>query len=226
MLTKCIGIISYFPDDEPLRTNRKKAFNNFIGQLDKLFKLPIIIVAQNWRKEDYNIKYCATIKIYNFSNALGITKARIILREKLLETEYDYFILFDDDSNIIGTENSVKEYLKQLDNHPDMFGLFKGRSWHRLFAISKYMLNLMSYDFIKNYESFRGEIWEDVAYAHTYKKIYPNKWFDIQVIGLDENQLPSEKDVNTTWYKPEFDNEKSMWLKTKVIRDEWIKSLL
>lgn len=46
MLTKCIGIVSYFPEKEPLRTNRKKAFNNLIKQLDEYFKLPIIIVAQ------------------------------------------------------------------------------------------------------------------------------------------------------------------------------------
>ena len=31
--------------------------------------------------------------------------------------------------------------------------------------------------------------------------------FRFNVIGLDEKQLISEEDPDTTWYKPEFDNK-------------------
>jgi hypothetical protein len=47
MLTKCFGIISYLPDIEPLRTKRKEKLTNLIKTLDKYFKLPVVIVAQN-----------------------------------------------------------------------------------------------------------------------------------------------------------------------------------
>lgn len=226
MLSKCIGIISYLPNDEQVRINRKNKFKKLLKVLDDNFKLPIVIVAQNWRDEDFDINYGLPIKIYKYAGALGVTGARIALREKLLLEDYDYFIFLDDDSNVVCTPSAAKDYLSQLDSHPGMFGLFNGTSWHRFIAISKPMLELMNYDFIKNYESCRGEIWEDIAYTHTYKAIYPNKWFNIKVNGLKEIQIDSAKDKDSTWYvsNPEFSN-KQMQIKTYKIRDAWIKSL-
>ena len=225
MLTKCFGIISYLPDIEPLRTKRKDKLTNLIKTLDKYFKLPVVIVAQNWREEDFQITYSAPIKIYSYPQPLGITKARITLREMLLKEDYDYFIYIDDDGNIICNQSSVKAYLHKIDMHPDMFGLFKGWSWHRLLAISKTMLELMSYDFIKDYESIRGEIWEDVAYIRTYKVIYPDKWYIIRVNGMDEKQPLSEDDPDTTWYKPELGSNKDLRDRTERVIEEWIKYL-
>lgn len=226
MLTKCIGIISYFPDDEPLRTHRKEKFKRLINTLDTFFKLPIIIIAQNWDDEDLNIVYCNTIIVYKYNSMLGVTGARIALRDKFLQSDYDYIILLDDDSNITCTESGVISYFKQIDAHPNMMGLFKNRAWHRLLAISKSMYQLMNYDFIKNYESIRGEIWEDAAFVNTYKRVYPNKVFQINVTGLDEKQLKSEEDPDTTWYKPEFDNKVRMNRITNEITKRWINSLL
>lgn len=47
MLTKCIGIISYFPDDNKVREERIKRFISLLSVLDQYFKLPIVIIAQN-----------------------------------------------------------------------------------------------------------------------------------------------------------------------------------
>lgn len=70
---------------------------------------------------------------------------------------FDYFIFLDDDSDIKCTKESVENYFKEIDQNPDKFGLFNG-CWFRLNAISKSMLKVMDFDYIKRYESFRGEI--------------------------------------------------------------------
>lgn len=46
-MTKCIGIISYFPDDNKVRKIRIDKLNNLLKRCDELFNLPIIIIAQN-----------------------------------------------------------------------------------------------------------------------------------------------------------------------------------
>ncbi len=56
----------------------------------------------------------------------------------------------------------------------------------------------MNYDYIENLESIRGEVWEDVAFVHTYKVIYPKSWYIIKVPDLLETQIPSEKDTDST----------------------------
>ena len=43
----CIGIISYLPDDQEIRKHRAEQLNKLLGQCDTMFKLPIIIIAQN-----------------------------------------------------------------------------------------------------------------------------------------------------------------------------------
>lgn len=152
MLTKCFGIISYFPDGE-LREIRKQKFYKLLETLDTYFKLPLVIIAQNW--DDVDLKYSNSIKIYKYTEPLGITGARIVLREKLLEEDYDYYIFLDDDIEIRCNQKSVNNYLKNIDAHPGMFGKFDK---FQLFAISKYMLEKMNFDYIKDYESIRGEI--------------------------------------------------------------------
>ena len=46
-MTKCIGIISYFPDDNKVRQIRIGKLNELLKRCDELFGLPILIVAQN-----------------------------------------------------------------------------------------------------------------------------------------------------------------------------------
>ena len=220
MLTKCIGIVSYFPEKEPLRTNRKKAFNNLIKQLDEYFKLPIIIVAQCWSPEDFNIEYSKQIKVYSYNKPLGVTGANIILREKLLLEEYDYFIHLDDDIHFVGTQEGVNIYLSEIDAHPNMFGQF---SKYQLCAISKDMLKIMNWDFIKNMESWRGEIWEDIAYMGTYKKVYADRFFNFSCKGLKMDFGPSEKDPNTTWYN-KYINQNYIRTNTMSIMNRWIST--
>ena len=215
MLSKCIGIISYFPDG-PLRDIRKKNFNNLIKTLNDYFKLPIVIIAQNWKEEDLNIKYDSSIKIYNWKRPLGITGANIKLREKLLLEPYDYFIHLDDDIEIVCGQEQVNKYLNEIDSHPNMFGQVKK---FQLAAQSRYMLEKMDFDYIKNMESYRGEIWEDLAYMNVYKKLYPNKFFEFKN-KLTMTFKPSEQDPTSTWYDKSI-NQKLVQKKTNKIINDW-----
>lgn len=220
VLTKCIGIISYFPPGAEIRVERKKRFNKLITTLDTYFKLPIVIIAQNWTNEDLKINYCNNIYIYNYSYGLGITKARILLREKLLKFDYDYYIFFDDDSDIKCTVDSANKYLLEIDNHQNMVGKYFN-TWPRLLAISKSMLTIMDYDYISNFEASRGEIWEDMAYIKTYERLYPNKFFKFSKENISEVSPVSKKDDYSTWYKKEFGTETTISRKTKEIIEKW-----
>ena len=55
-----------------------------------------------------------------YDKPLGIIQARIKLREEFLASNFDYMIMLDDDSKIIGHDGSV--YLKEIESHPDGFG--------------------------------------------------------------------------------------------------------
>jgi hypothetical protein len=43
----CVGIISYLPDGESIRFQRFKKLVNLLSRIDKVFKLPVLIIAQN-----------------------------------------------------------------------------------------------------------------------------------------------------------------------------------
>ena len=222
MLSKCIGIISYFPDDAKIREERKKRFNKLMYNINTYFRLPVVIIAQNWRDNDFNVDYDYDIDIVKFNKPLGITGARIELRKKLLSLNYDYFILTDDDTNLTTiSQEGVDQYLLEIDQHPRMFGLFHGH-FQRFVAASKYMLGIMDLDFISNMESINGDLWEDVAYIEVYKKLYPKRFFRFSRKGLDETFIRSEEDEFTTWYVDD-DKHKGIEIKTKEIIKNWLK---
>lgn len=221
MLRKCIGIISYFPNDLKVREERIKRFKNLLNFLNMNFKLPIVIIAQNWK--DFELpEYCNKIYLYKYKYGLGITGARITLREKLLKLDYDYYIFLDDDSDIKGTPSGINNYFKEIDNHPGMVGRFN-LDWPRLLAISKTMLRIMDFDFIKNFEAYRGEVWEDSAYLITYRRLYPNRFFVFSKKELSETSPVARRDLYSTWYKKEFGNEEKIRKNTKKIIDDWVK---
>jgi hypothetical protein len=44
----CIGIISYLPEDNGIRLNRKNQLNILLDKCDEIFtNIPILIIAQN-----------------------------------------------------------------------------------------------------------------------------------------------------------------------------------
>lgn len=176
-MNKVIGIISYLPDDEKKRKIREEKITSLIRTCDELFDLPIIIIAQNWK--DFDIDCC---QLYKFDKPLGIVGARKELRKVFLKSGYDYLIMLDDDCNITGTQGGFDNYLKEIDQHPGMFGTFNG-TLLKLFAISKEIFSLQDYGDGKVED---GDFFEDILLVNTLQKKFPDKHFVFSKSNISE----------------------------------------
>lgn len=195
MQTKAIGIISWLPDDNT-REVRRKRLEMLIKRLDELFNLPIIIVAQDWEDNEVEISKNVLLLTYH---KLGITKARMQLREEFLKLNYDVLIMLDDDAEIVGTKEHVDEYLRQIDDNPGKFGIFKG-TLLKLFAIPREILNEVEYEDV---EAERGEGFEDMIFVEKCKKMFPNNYFFFTRYGLNDRS-DSGNDQYSTWWKHQY----------------------
>lgn len=198
----CIGIISYLPDDQEIRKHRAEQLNKLLGQCDTMFKLPIMIIAQNWHDGDLTYRPRNNkIIIFNYKNKLGITGARRELRQQFLNSEYDYLIMLDDDSTLVGTQAGADKYIKQIEAHPGQYGIFKAQLL-KLFAISKEMFMLLDYPEL---EAENGEIFEDMYLIKGLTKLYPEKKFNFtRSTELDEYSN-SANDKYSTWFHHQFE---------------------
>ena len=195
----CIGIISYLPDDDSLKNKRLSKLNNLLVKCDTLFKLPIIIIAQNWKNVNINKLKNSKIIIYNYSTPLGITGARRALRNKFINSSFDYLIMLDDDSELYGTETGANNYLNQIKSHPNMYGVFKSMLL-KLFAISKEVYKLIDFP---DLDAVKGDFFEDMYLIMALNKKYPDKKFTFIRSGIDESSN-SSSDPLSTWYHKQF----------------------
>ena len=174
----CAGIISYFPDDINLKILRVKRLNELIRQIDYIFNIPIMIIAQNWK--GISLREGTTRKpiiIHNYKEGLGINKARQTLREKFLESDFDYIIMLDDDSVLRGDPQGGRAYLKDIENHPGGFCEFK-QSLLKLFAISKDLFSLVNYpEGGADDKDPQMRVFEDMFLCRALKLVYPEKRF-------------------------------------------------
>lgn len=199
-LSKVIGIISYLPDDLEIRNYRKNKLLNLILNCNLLFNIPIIIVAQNYKDEDFiHFKNCT---LYTYKNKLGITGARKELRKIFLKSNYDYLIMLDDDCELCG--NSGDRYLSQIDENPDCFIEFN-KTLLKLFAISKNVFSQVDYDDI-NVEA--GEGFEDRIFVNKLRKLYIDKRREFKNTLIEQHSISTE-DKYSTWYKNQ-DTEKML----------------
>lgn len=195
MISKVIGIISYFPDNMEVRNRRKAKLIDLIQTLNALFKLPIYIEAQSWTSQDVDqIQQYKNITIRRNEKPLGIVGARNALRNWFLESPFDYLIMIDDDSKVMGS--SATAYLKQINEHPDGFGEFN-KSLLKLFAISKTVFKEVAFD--ENCNPEKGEGFEDRLFVNTLRKKFPDQRFEFKDTGLSEYSI-STADPDTTWY--------------------------
>lgn len=206
MKTKVIGIISYLPDNEA-RAIRQKKLETLLVRCDVVFKLPIMIIAQNW---DNTVKTTPSCVVFNFDK-LGITGARKKLREKFLESNYDYLIMLDDDCELIGSRMDGIKYLEQIDYNNRSVGIFKG-TLLKLFAIPKFIMEQVEYDDVS---AERGEGFEDMLFVEKCKKKFPYNCFMFIRFGLDERS-DSSNDKYSTWWRGQF-VKKEMGNKTREI---------
>lgn len=169
-MKKCIGIISYLPDNED-RTKRKEAFRQEIIKLDQTLNLPIIVVTQNYKEEDKEI-FSDNCILFEYEK-LGVTKARKKLRKHLLESKYDMFILFDDDELIL-SDNYAKKFLDFIDKHKDSCITYY-LAYLRGFAISRKILSQVPFAPI---DAQKLEGWDDALYYFSIRKLFPKQCFE------------------------------------------------
>ena len=194
--SKVIGIISYFPDSI-IRGIRKDKLKSLIVKCKEVFNLPFIIIAQNWTKKDEEdiLKLSPDITLCSVKDKLGITDARKYLRNIFLNSDYDYLIMLDDDCTIYGNRESGLNYLRQIDNNPNMFYEFN-KTLLKLFAISKEVFKLEDYE---NINPENGEGFEDRIFVNKLREMYPEKRYIFNKDTLREESV-STKDKHSTWY--------------------------
>lgn len=195
-LSKIIGIISYLPDNPNIRALRKSKLKALVLKCIELFKLPIYIVIQNYTEEDIKefLSIGPLVCLSNNSKPLGIVGARKALREWFLSTQFDYLIMFDDDTTLMG--DSGEAYLNQIEENPDCFIEFN-KSRMRLFAISHKIFELQDWPDIE-VEKEGG--FEDRIFFYSLCNKYPDKHKKFSNTGLIERGLAT-KDPSSTWYK-------------------------
>lgn len=176
MIKKCIGIISYLPDNEK-REIRLKRLNETLKSCDDIMNLPIIIIAQNWKNDD--VKLSNNCIVYHYEK-LGIPLARNTLREKFLESEFDYLIMLDDDCVL---EGNATKYLKEIDNHPNGVGT-KYFKLLKLYAISKHIYSQIE---IPNVDAEKNEGAEDTIFTAMISKNFLKDYFQFEENDLNIN---------------------------------------
>lgn len=152
----CIGIISYLPDEIEKRQIRFKQCQNLLEQCDSIFNVPIIIICQNYKDE---VLYSKNLIRYDYEK-LGIVNARKTLRNKFLQSDFDYIILNDDDISIIGDYNEGQLFLQEIERVNEQC-IVQNATLFSGFCISK---NLFSQIDIPNLEAANGEGFEDFAF--------------------------------------------------------------
>jgi len=191
MSTKCIGIISYLPDDPELREIRKSRLLSLLKQCDDWFKIPIIIVAQNWGQDiDLKVNNSKLI-VYRYKNRLGITGARLALVDKFLSSSYDRIIFMDDDM-VLNNPEEVHKYLTLLGDKD--FYYIPG--WLCNFcSISRHGLSIVNFDPNTSAENLTG--FEDWLFLQTCIKKLSNGKINCKLgRGVRRNYLD---DKYSTW---------------------------
>ena len=207
-----VGIISYFPDDPNIKIARVNRLNYLIKAIDILFNVPITIIAQNWK--GVSIREGTTRKpltIYNYKEGLGINRAREVLREKFLDSDYEYLIMLDDDSQLRGTIEGGTAYLNQIFAHPDGYGVFKP-SLLKLFAISKTMFKKIEYPKGgADDPDPKMRFFEDMYLVNTLQLLYPNQGFQFRFENLMEYSDSAFDEFSTGWHEVYKDTSEYKW---------------
>ena len=112
-----IGIISYLPKDEKVRSKRVKAHAQQLEWLHSLY--PDIvpnIVAQGYQNEYHdNVSY-----VERFETGIGASAARNIILKLFYASDYDYLLMCDDDT-IAYPYYNYEEFMQRIAEEPEVF---------------------------------------------------------------------------------------------------------
>ncbi|MDY2735093.1 glycosyltransferase family 2 protein [Intestinibacter sp.] len=195
MVKKLIGIISYLPDNQAIRSQRFLMLVNLLKDCFK-FNLPIMIIAQNWAPQELDaLQDKCIIKTYP---KLGIVGARNELRKQFIESEFDYLIMLDDDCILKLNQTGITEYLAEIDAHPSGAGEFRN-TLLKLYAISKDLLQQVDFD--ENISAETGVGFEDTVFVNKVRKKFKDKVYTFKCRGNNINEVSLyTKDPLSTWY--------------------------
>ena len=211
-MDKCFGICSYMPDEfsKSERLVRQNRLTNLVKQLDELWpEIPILFIAQNWK--DFKLPKIRNQVIRFDYEPLGLMGARNTLRERFLETEYNWLIMFDDDCILkCDTPKASMEYMTALDNNPGKFCFIKGgNNKYNPYADSQLNLCAISRNVYEKYplpkidpqksEGFEDRIWSTfLHYVHPELEFEaPKTIYPIHFKNPEINKFGGE--VASTW---------------------------
>lgn len=208
----CIGIISYLPDKESTRKVRIKRLNNLLSILNTTFKLPIIIIAQNWKDADIKLDNVTLIKHYD---KLGITLARETLRKVFCnETNYSHIICLDDDFELSNDPKLALIYKYVIKSYPDKF-----------IEYENFLMNLASFprdifeqnEFDIDIDPEKGTGFEDWIYMSKLKNKYSDRYRKVKDYGLSiKKRSELVDDIYSSWIT-EKTNKKKIGLASRNI---------
>lgn len=191
----CFGIISWFPDKEPNRSQRIERLNKTFEQIKEIFgDVEYLIVAQNWK--DYELPEYVKAKVFKYDK-LGILNARKTLGKHFLKSKYNYLIMCDDDVVLKTDDDFTKEYFfNELNEHPEGF-MFLQYSWSlNLCAISKY---IYAQSPMIDIDPEKGEGYEDTTYPWYLHYKHPDNEFKINGIKFIQNNREFHINHKSTW---------------------------
>ena len=224
-LSKVIGIISWFPENYTERKQRLDRFCKLLEGINKFFPgFPVIIIAQNW-KDYIPTPQNNDFIIYHY-NKLGILQARKELRKRFLERNYDYLIMFDDDAIISELDkNSIKEYLKRIDQNPNGFAFVKNDNPTKFVPYAPSQLNLCAIsryiyerEPMVNIDAQKDEGYEDTLFSFLK---YSELEFDIPE-GVKSLHFKNPRivelggEVPSTWARVRYNGKKRDWRKMEM----------
>ena len=217
----CIGIVSWLPTDAGVRQAREVRLQKLIDQINSLFpqEVDVLIIAQDWN--DFMVKSSVQdVIVYNYGK-LGILAARNTLRERFIENNYDYLIMFDDDAIIQGSKKQVTDYLATMTANPQGWCFIKGTdpngyadSQLNLCAISRYIYENQGLPAV---DPQKNEGFEDRIFSCLLKNTYSTLEFDepkgLKCIHFKNADAP----IASTWSDEQAFNWKYMRARTAEI---------
>ncbi len=199
------GIISWFPDKEPERTQRIERLNKMLKQLVDIFgeDIHFMIVAQNW-KENKIPEFVKNVTIFRY-NKLGILGARKKLGVHFLESNYDYLIMCDDDIVLDLDSTFTKEYFfNTLNENPNGF-VFLKYGWSLTFcAISKFIYSQTP---MSDIDPEKGEGYEDTVWPYLLHYKHGENEFTLKGIRFLQHKQEFHVDHKSTWDSKKVDHK-------------------
>lgn len=234
-MNKCFGIVSWLPDQEPARQQRKDRINRIFAQLNKFWPdIDILIVAQNWKDFKPNTINNKIVK-KSFDKGLGILQARKTLRAEFLKTNYDYIIMLDDDAIISAPKDSAKQYMQLVDQHPNGFCFIHKRDktnvlhsdYHEyadaqlnLCAISKKILEQVDFP---NIDPQKNQGYEDCIFAAILHTLHHDAEF-LPPVEIYCTQFQNKNEVApSTWAGKTSIKQDEIWSRTHKFMDFLVK---